>query len=294
MNAVILYTGNVCSTAYVAYAALSESVFVPILEQFDHYRFKDLVPESDRQAPVLAELLDAVFARQPHDLINAPGFKRYLGWSDLPDKRARPHTLFKWRCWTDPVPGRDEISNAFARNKAVPALMMRASLSEHAIKMHASEKHYGNAHPQRTTTSRKMEPEAYAAYLQKQAETRIVFDEADIEETLRIAKGLLFRSRRMVELAGAYFPHAGAPRVIIAETIFRPLIDNQRFNATLRELLPGVAPVAEEDEPHFRKGGLDLEHCANAEDVMRHPKMVDFVKRYDALVGSLASVGFGE
>jgi hypothetical protein len=294
LNAVILYTGNVCSTAFVAYAALSESVFVPVQEQLDHYRFKELVPEGDRQAPVLAEVLDAMFARQPHDLFDANGFKRFLGWSDMPDKRTRPHTLFKWRCWTDPTPGQEEISQAFARNEVVPALMMRASLSEHAIKMHASEKHYGNAHPQRVTTTRRMAPEAYADYLQKQAETRIVFDEADIEATLRIAKGLLFRSRRMVELAGAYFPHAADPRVMIAETIFRPLIDNQRFNATLRDLLPGVSPVAEEAEPQFRKGGLDLEHCANAEDVMRQPRMVDYAKRYDALVGSLATVGFGE
>ncbi len=139
-----------------------------------------------------------------------------------------------------------------------------------------------------------MEAEAYAAYLKKQAETRVEFDEADIEETLRIARGLLFRSKRMVELASASFPHAGAPRVIITENIFRPLIDNQRFNAMLCELFPGVAPVAAEAEPHFRKGGLNLAHCVNAEVVLNHPRMVEYARVYDVLVGSLASVGFGK
>lgn len=284
-NAVITYTGNVCSTPMISYAGLTGDVFVPIREQFDLYQLRQVVPEPARQASVFAHTLSALYERSSAGLFDLPGFKRYPDWTEVPAAAAMPHVLFKWRPFAFEMPDHHLVASTFERHDVRAAMLVRRSVAEQAVKFFMSRRVYGDAHQQFVAGA--MTADEYETYQAGQRDIRILIGPEEIAAVREQARGFLERTVLTIASTRRYFPHVASPPVIIAEDIFRPMLDRTRFDATLSALLGPVRPVGEQAHPEVRKAGLDLSHCANAEDVLADPELRAVDTKYQALIGGL-------
>jgi len=284
-NAVIIYTGNVCSTPMVAYAGLTRDVFVPFFERFDHAKFQVTVPDPSRQSAELAEALSALYERRHTPVFDHPRFVRYLDWAEIPSAAEKPHVLFKWRPFQPEMPDSHLITQAFERHGAMPTMIARQSVVEQAIKVFLTEKIYGDSHQQ--FTAAKMTAAEYDAYTEGQREMQVEISDEDLVVVHTKARQFLHRTKSLVRCAQYFFPHAPAPQVIISEDIFRPALDRERYNAVLSHLLGATQPLDAQTETDVRKAGLDLQHCANLEAVLADAELQAVEAKYNGVITDL-------
>lgn len=284
-NAVLTYTGNVCSTPMIAYAGLTGDVFVPVREQFDPHQIKRLLDDPARQASELAHTLSALYERRAAGLFEYPAFKRYAHWTHLPSTTETPHLMFKWRPFAMDVPDAGMIQKVFERHDVQPVLIVRQSVAAQAIKVFLTKKVYGDAHQQ--FKAAKMSLEDYSYYITQQQAMRIEIAAEEMQIVRKQAAAFLRRTRLLLKATRFYFPHVATPPVIIAEDLFRPMLDRTRYNAVLTRILGDVSPLSEQAEPNVRKAGLDLSHCANLDSVLADDELKATEAGYLELLDSL-------
>lgn len=289
-NVVLIFTGNVCSTPMVEFAHLTPRVFVPVREQFDPHKFFAYVTDEAKQAETLAQIMGAAFARDGAAYAQWPPFAEILPDGRMPDRATTPHTFFKWRTVDPDLPRTHLLREMFVAHDVAPVFMLRRSLAQQALKVQLSEMVYGGRHQQFKVSN--MKADAYAAYLNEQAAIRLTLGPEDIDAVEKTARMFLTRTRRLEEYRDFYFPHAGK-RAVIAEDIFRPEIDLDRYEATLERLFGEAIAIPRAADAPIRKGGLEIEHCANAEEVLADPRLVALERKYEALVQTLERVSPG-
>lgn len=282
-NAVLLYTGNVCSTPMVEYARLCPGVFVPMREEFDRYMFEKL-GLGDQAESILAQSLEALFARRANAYLERPALRKYRPAADLPDLARLPHLLFKWRPFGDDTDQAGRLAAAFAGAGVRPVAMLRRMLLEQAVKVHLSERLYQDRHLQHRTEA--MSAGDYAAFLADQRSQALVLHPADLPRIAAIARNFLNRTGQIISRAARLFP--GIPlAAVICEDVFRPLIDRARFQSVLRRMLDAPVTLPEGAEPKVRKSGPDLAQCANPELALQDPALQGLEARYQRLVAGL-------
>lgn len=284
-NAVLTYTGNVCSTPMIAYAGLTGDVFVPVREQFDLYQIERVLDDPARQASELARTLAALYERRAAGLFEYPVFKRYHHWTHPPSIAETPHLMFKWRPFAMDVPDVGMIRDVFLRHEVGSLTIVRRSVVEQALKVFMSNKVYGDAH--RQFKAARMSLDEYEAYIAHQGGLRVEVTAEDMLTVRKQASAYFRRSRLLVSATRFFFPSEGAPRFIIAEDIFRPKLDRERFNAVITSVLGDVKPLGEQAEPDVRKAGLDLSHCANLDSVLADDELKATEAGYLKLLDSL-------
>lgn len=287
-NVVILYTGNVCSTPMIEYARLCKDIFVPVREHLDYHRFLEVSPTEGQVGTEIAKVLDDLFNRVDTPFMQQDGLVKWSHGQPVPSTEQQPHMLFKWRSFPTNHPDSDSIAEVFCKNAAIPLIMLRKSLSHQALKIYLSEKIYGGRHQQFKTRS--MDDKAYTAYLKDQEAILVSATDVDIAQIIDIAERFLIRTLRTIEGAKFFFPNHAPPHVLFAEHIFTPLINLDRYNRALVTLLGDVAPLVLQQEVALRKAGLEIYHCANAEEVFRDPKLVDLERQYQAAATGLHNI----
>ena len=284
-NVVLTYTGNVCSTPMIEYARLSDQIFVPVREEFDEYLFEKRYPDKDTMCEQLAGILDALYCRQPVPDLMTSDMVTYRGRDELPSSDVTPHILFKWRCFDTDLPGSHKITDVFAKHDVQPVVILRQSIIEQAIKVFLSEKTYGGRHQQ--FIAAKMSQEEYEAYLKEQEDISVTITRQDIGAIGDILDNFLRRTKKLVQRTQTFFPHAKPLRCIIAEDLFKPLIDLDAYNDTLTRMFGQTDPVFPDQSPAVRKGGLNLSNCSNPEFAFSHPVLSAREDEYHALIRQL-------
>ncbi len=287
-NAVIIYTGNVCSTPMISYAGLTGSVFVPFREEFDVYRLSQFIPDPAQHGAELARTLSAFYERRCAGVFDHPDFKRFPKWKDIPPESVTPRTLFKWRPLLPAAQDSDRVAAVFESRDVQPLALVRRSIVEQVLKMFMTQKTYGTSH--RQVAAGGMSQDGYANYIAGQRDIRIAISADDIALLRQHAETFLLRTRLLGKFAQYYFPHAGALRVVISEDLFRPALDRSRFNVVLADLLGQVRPLDSESEPNIRKGGLDVSHCINLEDVLADEALKETEAKYQMVIGELGAI----
>lgn len=290
-NVVLLYTGNVCSTPMVEFARTSDRILVPVREQFDPYQFEKLSPDADRWCATLARVLAALFSRDGKAYAEWPNLATLLPHRQMPDINTVPHTFFKWRSETTDRRGADDIAAVFLAHQVEPVVILRRSVVEHALKIQLSEMLYGKGHPQFHAS--RLDAESYARYIADQALVRMTLDEAAIDVIVERARRIALRTRRLISQRDFYFG-SNRRRAVIAETIFRPAIDIDRYETCLDLLFGDRVRIDPSSQTTIRKGGLEVTHCANAEDVMRDSRLVEVNGEYQQLVAKLDVINLEE
>lgn len=284
-NAVLTYTGNVCSTPMIAYAGLTGDVFVPVREQFDQHQIKRLLDDPARQASELALTLSALYERRSTGLFEYPAFRRFPQWTHLPSTTQTPHLMFKWRPFAMDAPDAGMIRSVFLRHEVGSLMLVRRSVVEQALKVFMTNKVYGDAH--RQFKAAQMSLDEYDAYITHQGSLRVEVTAEDMISVRDQADIYFRRTRLLVGATRFFFPSESAPRFIIAEDIFRPKLDRERFNAVITSVLGDVSPLSEQAEPDVRKAGLDLSHCANLDSVLVDDELKATEAGYFELLDSL-------
>ncbi|WP_412552916.1 hypothetical protein [Shimia sp. MIT1388] len=285
-NVVLMYTGNVCSTPMIEYAHLVENVYVPVKEHFDFQRVLEVSPDESSVSKDFADILKTLYARESNVILEQDSLVKMRDGQPIPSVEQKPHMLFKWRSFPSDLPDTQKISEVFAENDVHPLIMLRKSLSHQAIKVFLSEKVYGGRHQQ--FKARAMSKEDYEAYLAEQDKISITADADDILEIRAIARNFMNRTLKMIEDTQFYFGHAGTPSLLFAEDVFSPLIQVNRFNKALTRLMgDDVAKLGAQSQTRLRKGGLEVSHCANAEEVLKNPKLRDFEAKYQEAAAKL-------
>lgn len=287
-NAVLIYTGNVCSTPMVSYAGSTGSVFVPFREEFDGYRLKEFISDPAQHGAELARTLSAFYARRCTGLFDHPDFRRFAKWKEIPPETTTPHTLFKWRPLLPASSGSARVAAVFESHDVQLFMLVRRSIIQQVLKILMTEKTYGSSHRQIAVGA--MSKDDYANYMARQHDVRIQISADDIVLLRQLAETFLLRTRRLGKAAQYYFPHVRAPCIAISEDIFRPAVDRTRFDAVLADLLGEVRPLEAESDLDVRKGGLDVSHCANLEDVLADEALKGTEQKYQALIDELGVV----
>ncbi|WP_171210288.1 MULTISPECIES: hypothetical protein [unclassified Ruegeria] len=294
-NAVILYTGNVCSTPMIEYAREAKNVFVPFREQFDYYRISEQFPNEDTVCEEFAVLLRDLFERRNNPFFDDPGLIDFRGQRALPTKFEKANILFKWRCWNPSLKGVESIARVFQDHGAKPIIMLRRSLIEQVTKIHLSEKVYGGRHQQFAAAA--MSAEEYQDYLEQQKRLRVRLTEDDIATLSATATKFIKRTRLLIDAQATFFGKKPL-QVIVAEDIFKPMIDYDAYNRVLNRVFPprsvfkrltgllsGPETLVEPgSESAVRKGGLELSHCENIEDVWANAELAELEAQYKDMI----------
>jgi len=290
-NVLIAYTNNVCSTPMIEYARLHKSIFVPVREHFDEHLFIEYINDREQFCPQLANILSFLYSRKNCAFFDRNELIDYRYGQQLPSLLDKPHILFKWRCYPRKLPESHKIVDILAENNVIPAIMLRSSLSEQAIKVFLSETVYGGRLQQFKTGN--MSDDEYENYQIEQSQFNVVLSCEELEKIIDIADNFLRITIRLIELVHFYFPKTDIPFLIFAEEIFKPLIDYDRYNFVLSCLFGKIDPLDQTLKPPFRKGGLDLNHCANPELVFEDERMREMESKYLAATGGLRNIFAG-
>ncbi|MEQ1782917.1 MAG: hypothetical protein ABMA14_16255, partial [Hyphomonadaceae bacterium] len=194
------------------------------------------------------------------------------------------HTLFKWRTGFSALPGSDEIARVLKHHKADPVLMVRQSLGQQALKIQLSEIAYGGRNQQFVASD--MGVSSYERYLLEQQSIRITLDALAINRVVDLARKFLHRTRLLLKNGDYYFP-GNQRRAIVAEHIFRPAFDLIRYEAALNWLFAERLTLDRSAQAPIRKGGLEVSHCVNAEEVLRDARLTDLEGQYAELLAPL-------
>jgi hypothetical protein len=278
-HAVIGYTGNVCSTPMVEYARGLPGVFVPVREEFDAYLLAKRFGE--KTGPALARNLRALYARRSTPYLDQPMLLDRRGGGPLPGPDTAPHILFKWRPFAPDTEGAAEIRAVFEAHDVRPAVILRRSVAEQALKVYLSEQLHGSRHMQFKAAH--MRPADYAAFRAETEARRVTIAPDEVGAIHAIARNFVNRTRQLFKAMAFFFPGSEPTPLILAEDIFSPLIDPARHSATLSRLLGASLPVPQAGEaPGIRKAGVGLDQCPNAAEVLAHPHLAAEEARYQA------------
>ena len=287
-NIVLLYTGNVCSSAMIEYANLCDDVLVPVREGLDLYQFEKVFTDESQLCVNFSHVLSDIYDRKDYTFLQQNSLVHWRQGEPIPTAEQKPHLLFKWRAFSTNLPGSDVIGEVFRKNATAPIVLLRKSLSQQALKVFLSEKVYGGRHQQGKTQS--MSEEAYVAYMKEQDAISITVTNADLTEIRNIATSFLNKTLKLIKSAKYYFPHHETPALLFAEDIFNPLIDVDRFNHALGAMCGAIAPLTLQQAPKLRKSGLNICHCANAEEVFHDPKIAALERQYQAAAAGLSNI----
>lgn len=289
-NAIICYTHNVCSTAMAMYAGRMPEVFQPIGEQFDPYRLPDYSLTPETAAPWIAETLEDLYCRRTSETWMWPEIARFRGRPTLPSVEEKKHIVFKWRC-TDPSwVGTHLIRDVLERHHVKPLVIVRRSAAEQAIKILLGRKVYNAQHPQ--FAAAKLSPDEYRAYMDDQTAISVTFTDAELKEARGLAVSLSAQTRTLIKNVQYYFPAYHRPLLLIAEDVFRPLIDRDRHFRVIQKLLGDVTPLAPSVEIRMRKAGLDLAHCANASELLASQRVREIESEYADVLATCDIIQF--
>lgn len=281
-NVLIGYTGNVCSTPMVEYARLIEGVWVPILEQFDEYQLLQHWHDRKRIASELANVLEALYQRRSSPYMETPSLLEHRDNGPIPTPEEKQDLVFKWRPISRNARGSYNLRRVFSENEVRPAVIVRRSLSEQALKVYLSEKVYQSRHQQFAVA--KLSEQEYADYLREQAEIRVTLSNAEMVEVGKIAKNFLERTHFMLQDMSYYFPAFSSMPAIIAEDVFTPGINADRYQTILSQLLERPVRLPKTTSPSVRKGGLNIENCENCEEVLFSRGLVRLERKYEKLL----------
>ncbi len=284
-NVLIGYTGNVCSTPMVEYARSIEGVWVPILEQFDEYQLLQHWHDRKRIASELANVLEALYERRTSPYLETPSLLEHRNSGPIPTRDEKQDILFKWRPISRSARGSYQLRKVFSENDVRPAVIVRRSLSEQALKVYLSEKIYQSRHQQFAVA--KLSEQDYTDYIRKQAQIRVTLSNAEMVEVGKIAKNFLERTHFMLQDMSYYFPASTPLPAIIAEDVFTPAIDVDQYQMILSQLLNRPARLPETTSPSVRKGGLNIENCENYEQVLSSRGLTRLESKYEKLLARL-------
>lgn len=285
-NLVIIYTGNVGSTPVVQLAGRHPRAFVPVREEFDRYRIGKYAPGED-PATLLAETLDRLYRREPSPYLSHETVRSRREEDAIPPAGPVPHVVFKWRTegFGRAAPNAARLRETFARHGARALVLARRSVVEQALKVWLSEVHYGGRHQQFRAS--RLSEEDYEAYLLAQKTVSIRIDGAGLVRLRAIAGDFLRRTRLTIRAARFQFAHAGTPRLAISEQVLRPEIDYAQASRLLSAALGDEIRLSPDLAPAVRRGGLGIEHCANADAAATDPALRRIERRYRAVLGRL-------
>lgn len=289
-NAVIAYTHNVCSSAMAMYAGRMAEVFQPIAEHFDPYRLPDYQLTPETASPWLAEAFEDLFCRRTSATWALPSISRFRGRPTLPSVEEKQHVSFKWRCTEPAWPGSNLIRDTFVRHDVTPLVMVRRSVAEQAIKIFLARKVYNKKHPQFVAIQ--LSHDEYRRYMDEQNSVSVMFNEEEKGEIGSLAQSVVGQTRNLIERVRYHFPAHQSPLLLIAEDVFRPLIDRQRHFHVMQRLLGNVTPLAPNVEIKLRKAGLDLRHCANAAEVFDSPQVKASESEYGEVLAKCDLIQF--
>ena len=285
-NAVLFYTGNVCSTPMVEYARLTHEVFVPVYEHFDSYFMTGKGGIKEQVAPnMLDATLRALYQRTSSPYLDSPKVANYRRGASIPTAGERPHIFFKWRPFGESSDKAEAIRETFAANEVVPALMLRRSIAQQALKIRLSEIHYSDRHVQHRTE--RMSDADYAAFGADQQKVRIELDDSDVVAIRTIARNSLAQTRKTLEAAEFFFLQVRPIKAVVCEDIFDPGIDHDAYRRTMERLLGAPISFGERLHPRVRKAGLNPEHCVNPELALEDEKVSELESRYLELLSGL-------
>lgn len=166
--------------------------------------------------------------------------------------------------------------------------MLRRSILEQALKIFLSEKIYGGRHQQ--FIAAKMSKEQYGEYLQQQQEISVTVEPEDITAIAAILDNFSHRTKVLIQRTQTYFLNSKPLRCIIAEDVFKPLIDFDAYNCVLTRMFGPINGVSADRNPAVRKGGLDLSNCVNPEVVFSNPRLFASENAYREMIKDLTNV----
>ncbi|MEL7280802.1 MAG: hypothetical protein AAFY35_12555 [Pseudomonadota bacterium] len=287
-NAVLLYDGNVCSTPMIDYARNFADVTVPIREHLDYYKFKDTLSDAEFVAFTSREL-GAIFDRVMTPFLQHHDVNEFRSPPELPSKAECEHVFFKWRLPPSRIENIGPFRDVFEKAEARPVTLLRRSVAEQSLKVVLSKKFYGNIHPQFAMRVGDFSDEVYEDYMARQAEVLLTLEEDDIQDVIAFASSFVGGSRRIREDFSRFFPGHDLP-IVIAEHVFAPGLQVPTYERVMSRILG--APVAFHAPlvAEYRKSGLNLEHCANHEEVLAHPELVELDAKHQDLLSKGAII----
>ncbi|KPA23122.1 hypothetical protein shim_14160 [Shimia sp. SK013] len=285
-NAILLYSGNVCSTPVVDYATHLPSVCVPVLEDFERHRFVNFAPSDAVYCETLAEVFDCVFARRDHPYLADVARDTDGARGRLLSEEQAAHVFFKWRGPPRGFGGRAHLARVLRAHKVKPVTILRRSVIAHATKMVLSQQHYGNTHMQFQVSREKMSDEAFQAYVADQAQVRVQFGKKDIQAVRRKAYSIL---RRRWEISRTVRNIFGQKRLeaVIAEDLFGRSVRIGPYEEAMSRFLEAGQRLPDGVVSQFRKGGPDVENCENYDDVCRDPALWTLERLYQRHIAGL-------
>lgn len=289
-NAIICYTHNVCSTAMAQYAGRMAGVFQPIGEHFDPYRLPDYSLTPETAAPWIAETLEDLYCRRTSETWALPAIASFRGRPTLPSVEEKQHVVFKWRCADPTWTGAHLIRDVLERHHVRPLVIVRRSVVEQAIKVLLGRKVYNDKHPQ--FAAAKLSQDEYDRYIEGQNAISVTFTDAQLNEARRLAASLSVQTKILIDSVQYYFPADQRPPLLIAEDVFRPLVDRDRHFRVMQKLLGDVTPLAPGVEIRMRKAGLDLAHCANAAEILASDRAREIESEYAGILATCDIIQF--
>lgn len=290
-NAVLLYTGNVCSTPMVDFARGIGDVYVPALEHFDRHKFVSYATDDAAYTESLSKVLDVTFGRQDHEYLREIASKGAgYPFGDL----TAPHVFFKMRVPDPSLGDRAPLAAVFARHKVRPVTILRRSVVEQATKMVMSIKHYGHSHMQFHASRDRMSDADFQQHQRDLAAMRVYLDAADIRDVRKTAFSILNARRTIRKAASSLFGHKKLD-AIITEDVFRPQLNADAYKAAMSRVLLNDLAFSVPEDSNFRKSGPDIENCANFDVVKADPvlRVYEFAYQRHILKLNVISVGYG-